>query len=222
MNQFIRASLGAFLTAVSYAIGFHFGWIKSAGLLELFSVWTSFWCTYLCVKQSRSNYIIGVISVIALGVLFYQQNLLASMALQIYLVPTLVYGWFLWRRDTHTRPVRHLRFGWSLLGYAALVLIAYSSLLGINNWLHGSGTIWDTMIFTFSVLAQWMLDRKVFENWLVWIVVDIISVVLYWHMGLQVLAIQMGLFGLNALWGMAEWRSNRSAFSIQGERSYVG
>lgn len=196
--------LGAILTSASYLIGLHAGWITEISLLEVFSVFTSYWCTYLCVVQSRWNYPIGAISVAALCLLFYQNNLLSSMALQIYLFPTLLYGWFRWREDANTRPVTFVQLKW-YPAYIGLTAIVGEVCMYLNILLGGSNSFWDTSILVLSILAQFMLDNKKLENWAVWLVVDIISVCLYWNQDLKILAIQMGLFGLNALWGCYMW-----------------
>lgn len=202
------AIIATLLTAISYAAGVYFHWIDSFNWLEIFSVWTSYSCTYLCVVQSRLNYIIGAISVAALGLLFWQQNLLASMALQIYLFPIMLYGWFRWGQDDHSRPVT--RLGWDrwTLGYGVITLLAYLGSYATNTWLGGSNAILDTSLLVGSILAQFLMDNKKIENWIVWLLVDIVSVYVYWH-GTPVLAIQMGLFTLNAIWGLYEWVPNK-------------
>lgn len=203
-NQIVSIVLGLLLTVVSYGVGLWTGWITEVNYLEAFSVFTSFWCTFLCVFQMRFNYVIGAISVAALCVLFYQQSLFASMVLQVYLFPTLLYGWFRWGKDDETRPVTYVT--WKMipvyLGLTAIVGIvcAYA-----NLWLGGQNAFWDTSILVLSILAQFLLDNKKMENWVIWILVDIISVWVYWNQDLKILAIQMGLFGLNAVWGLYMW-----------------
>ena len=115
--------IGAVLTVVSYGIGLYFGWITEVSQLEAFSVFTSYWGTYLCVMQSRSNYIINAFSVASLCFLFYRQNLLSSMALQIYLFPVLLYGWFRWREDDNTRPVTLVELRWYPVYFGLTALV---------------------------------------------------------------------------------------------------
>ena len=213
-NVFVRQNAvaiiaGVVLTAVSYGLGLYFQWITEISWLEAFSVFASYWCTILCVFQTRFNYVVGAVAVAALGFLFYRQNLLASMALQIYLFPTLLYGWFRWKSDIDTRPVTHVGFDGWLFGYAGIVAVSYVLGVYLNSVLGGSNTWIDTSIFVASILAQFMLDNKKLENWIVWIAVDVVSVWLYWHQDLKILAIQMGLFGLNAVWGYYEWNKSR-------------
>jgi nicotinamide mononucleotide transporter len=201
----ISAVVATILTFASYFIGLHFGWITDLNWLEIFSVWTSYSCTYLCVVQSRSNYPIGAISVAALGVLFWQQGLYASAALQVYLFPIMLYGWIRWGKDDDTRPVTHLGLDRWTLGYAVITILAYVIGYETNSWLGGSVAALDTMLLVGSILGQFLLDNKKMENWWVWLAVDVVSVYVYWNQDLKVVAIQMGLFILNAVWGLFEW-----------------
>lgn len=198
------------LTAISYVAGLIFGWIKEVNYLEAFSVFTSYWCTYLCVFQSRWNYPVGIVSVTALCVLFYQQSLFASMALQVYLFPTLIVGWFIWGKDEKTRSVQITTFKEWLI-FLGVTGFVGAALWQVNVYLQGSNAFWDTIILVYSVLAQFLLDWKKLENWIIWLVVDIISVLVYWNQDLKILSIQMGLFGLNAIWGFWEWDKARVA-----------
>ncbi len=203
-NNIYGILLSLLLSAASYGVGLYFSWITEVNWLEAFSVFTSYYCTYLCVFQSRWNYPIGAISVAALCLLFYEQNLLSSMALQVYLFPTLLYGWFRWRPDADTRPVTFIQIEWWAVYIVWTVVVGYICAL-VNIHFGGSNTFSDTSILVFSILAQFMLDNKKLENWFVWIGVDIISVFLYWNQDLKILAIQMGLFALNAVWGLYMW-----------------
>ena len=206
-NHVMAISCAVIATVAPYGAGLVFGWVQSINWLEAFSVFTSYWCTFLCVFQSRWNYPIGAISVAALCLLFYQSNLLSSMALQVYLFPTLLYGWFRWRPDAITRPVTMVEYKWMPV-YAILTTVVGMVCMEVNTRLGGTNAAWDTAILVLSILAQFLLDNKKIENWGVWIVVDVISMFLYWEQGLKILAIQMGFFILNAIWGLFLW--NRS------------
>ena len=81
-------------TGSSYWLAIWAGWITSLNWLEAFAVFTSFVCTWLCVRQRRLNYPIGAVSTAAYAVLFLQNDLLASAILNAYLTPALLYGWY--------------------------------------------------------------------------------------------------------------------------------
>jgi nicotinamide mononucleotide transporter len=202
----ISAIVAVTLTSLTYLAGLQMGWIDHVSWLEAASVATSYSCTYLCVVQSRWNYPIGLVSVVLLSVMFWQMGLYSSAALQVYLVFQLGYGWFRWGPDNQTRPVTRLKFDRWLVIYALATAATYLLCLDITTALGGTMSSIDSAILVLSVLAQFMLDNKKIENWLVWIAVDVVSVWLYWSQGGVVVAIQMGLFLLNAVWAYAVWK----------------
>ena len=112
-NTLEGAAIGLAIALVSYLIGgssYPFNW------LEALAVWTSYVCTYLCVRQRRSNYLWGIASTAMLVVVFWQAGLFGSALANLYLVPVVIYGWFRWNRDEITRPVRKLPLKlWPLL-----------------------------------------------------------------------------------------------------------
>jgi nicotinamide mononucleotide transporter len=64
--------LALILTTLSYAVGIYMLWITELNWLEVFAVFTSYSCTWLCTRQSRWNYPIGVITTAAYSILFWQ------------------------------------------------------------------------------------------------------------------------------------------------------
>ena len=196
--------IAALATGISYVAGFAFGWTHSVNPLEAFAVYTSYSCTYLCVKERRFNYPIGALSTAAYCLLFWQQGLYASMALNAYLTPALLYGWFRWKADANTRPVTLLQWRW-IFGYLAVTAVAFVGALWINDALGGSFAITDSIILVGSILAQFLMDNKKVENWIVWFAVDVIAVWEYFASGLAIAGLQYVFFLANAGWGLAMW-----------------
>lgn len=207
----ISVVIGAVLTAVSYLVGIHFLWITEVNWLEVFSVFTAYACTYLCVQQSRNNYFFGIVSVAALSLLFYQAELFSSMALNIYLFPTLVYGYFFWRPDDNTRPVTSIQDYSSLWvgAFAALVAATYGIVILVSSYFGAMLPFADSAILVLSIAAQFLLDRKIKETWLVWITVNIISIPVYISAGLPLVAFQYVFFLFNAFWGFSMWNKSQ-------------
>ena len=104
--------LALILTAMSYLIGIRMEWITELNWLEIFAVFTSYSCTWLCTKQSRWNYPVGIVTTAAYSVLFLQWGMLALSIFNLYLVGSLVYGWFRWGHDSNTRPVTNIEPKW--------------------------------------------------------------------------------------------------------------
>lgn len=211
--RFQRSTIEAFaialiLTGVSYLAGSLAGWVESLSLLEMFAVFTSYACTYLCVKERRINYPIGALSTLAYAILFYQQGLMASMLLNLYLTPSLIYGWFRWGRDSTTRPVGTVGIKW----WPVYVLVTATAYLGatlLNNALGGTMAWGDGVILVGSILAQFLLDNKKIETWAVWLVVNGFAIYVYASSGLTLVAFQYVFFLLNAFYGFSVWQRSR-------------
>lgn len=199
--------LGTILTAVTYWIGLKYNWITELNWLEIFSVHTSYVCTILCVLQSRTNYIWGVISVIALSVLFYQSKLYSSMVLNIYLIPTLAWGWYRWRSDADTRPVTFVGMKWWPV-YLLITVSVWYTLVQISTYMGAVQAPMDSFILAASILAQFLLDQKKIENWAVWVVINVVAIKTYMDAGLALVAFQYVFFLLNTAWGAFAWRNS--------------
>jgi nicotinamide mononucleotide transporter len=127
------------------------------------------------------------------------------MALNVYLVPTLIYGWFIWGKDENTKPVEFVSWKmWPV--YLGVTALTYLILYAITTKMNATLAYMDSFLLVGSILAQWLMDRKKIENWLIWTIVNVVSIYTYWEAGLVVLAIQFIFFLLNAFWGLYEWR----------------
>lgn len=200
--------IGIILTAGTYYIGLHYGWETHLNYLEVFAVFTSYVSTWLCNVQRRQNYLWGGISTAALCVLFWHQGLLGSSIQNAYLTPSLLYGWFRWKKDTDTRPVRHIKPK-TIPIYIAVTVIAYIGSLFIIHSLGGQLLLLDAIVLVGSILAQFMLDNKILENWIVWFVVDAVAIVDYIHAGLYLVAFQFAFFFINAVIAYVMWLKSR-------------
>lgn len=201
--------LGSFLTALSYVTAALFHWIDHVDWLEAFAVFTSYSCTYLCVKQRRVNYIIGALSTLAFSLLFYRADLLASALLNLYLTPQLLYGWIRWNRDEITRPVTNVTWK-SVPAYLVVTGLFWFGAYNLVKLFDGQMAGWDTAILIGSILAQFLLDNKKLQTWIVWAVVNVIAIILYAKNGLQITAFQYVFFLANTIYGYISWKETTS------------
>lgn len=180
--------------------------------MEMLAVWTSFICTLLCVTQSRWNYPVGILSTSLLAYVFFDNNLLGSALLNIYLIPTLVYGWFVWGKDDQTRPVEWLKWKDPIVvaTYLAVTVLVYIGATQILKKFGGSVAGLDSIILCGSILAQFLLDRKKIETWFVWAAVNVVSIYLYFSSELYLLGMQFVLFLVNTVFGGVMWYKSMS------------
>jgi nicotinamide mononucleotide transporter len=150
------------------------------------------------------NYIIGALSTLAFSLLFYRADLLASALLNLYLTPQLLYGWIRWNRDEITRPVTNVTWK-SVPAYLVVTGLFWFGAYNLVKLFDGQMAGWDTAILIGSILAQFLLDNKKLQTWIVWAVVNVIAIILYAKNGLQITAFQYVFFLLSATWGYRSW-----------------
>jgi len=205
-QSLVSIVLGIVLTALSYAVAHLAGWDVQFNWLDALAVGTSYSCTWLCVVQSRLNYLIGAVSVALYSLLFWQAGFIALAAFNLYLVGSLLYGWFRWGKDSQPRRVRNLQFDRWTLGYIAIGLALASACVLVNQWFPGTFATTDIVITALSGMAQTMLDNKRLQNWHVWFVVNILSMYAFYNAGMYIVLLQYVMFTINTLIGYISWK----------------
>lgn len=200
--------IGVVLTALSYVVGLQAGWLTEIVWLEVFAVFTSYVCTFLCVVERRANYPIGAISNAAYSLLFFQWGLYASSFVTGYLTLALAYGWFRWRSDAVTKPVSRVELKW-VPAYVLTTAAFYGVALLAVTALGGTLAATDTAILIGTILAQFLLDNKKIETWAVWAAVNVFAIYTYFTAGLTLVGFQYIFFLANTLYGYLMWRQSR-------------
>jgi nicotinamide mononucleotide transporter len=135
--------------------------------------------------------------------------MLALSIFNIYLVFSLIYGWFRWGNDNDTRPVTTIPLVW-YSGYAALGLAILGLFLGANVMFNpeGIGVLnpIDVGLAVASGIAQFMLDNKKIETWTVWAGINIVSIPFFLHSGLTLVAFQYVFFLINTFIARRMWK----------------
>lgn len=215
-NTGVGIVLAIILTFLSYLVADWAGWIDLAktDFLIAFAVFTSYLCTWLCVHQTRWNYPVGVVTTAAYSLVFWNYELYALSIFNAYLVFSLAYGWWRWGKDENTRPVTLISWPWHL-GYVALAGLIYG-ILWIVHTIIGQDMAWyDVILAVASGVAQFLLDNKKMESWYVWVVVNIISILLFFgfitddpNAYQPIVGFQYIFFLLNAFYGLYEWNKS--------------
>ena len=205
-QSLVAAVLGAILTALSYGIAYMVGWDVQFNWLDATAVATSYACTWLCVVQSRLNYPVGIISVALYSYIFWIAGFTALAAFNLYLVGSLVYGWFRWSSDAAPRLVTSLQFDRWTLGYVAIGLSVAAICVAVNQYAPGTFGTFDIMLAALSGVAQLLLDNKRLQTWHVWFVVNILSMWAFYYAGMYIVLLQYVMFTINALIGYSSWK----------------
>ncbi|MES2457173.1 MAG: nicotinamide riboside transporter PnuC [Bacteroidota bacterium] len=181
---------------------------------EWVGVISGFICIYLAAKENVWNWPISIISVVAYAWVFFDATMYGDMALQFYFLFTAFYGWYYWiqkKDNTDHRPVTILKGrDWWFIVVAVAVL---SGLLGLflDHYTNTDVPYADGFCTALSFAAQILLTRKVLENWILWIIVDICYVPLYIYKHLNLSAVFYGFLIIIAFMGYLDWRKTYRA-----------
>ncbi|MFT5590882.1 MAG: nicotinamide mononucleotide transporter [Bradyrhizobium sp.] len=177
--------------------------------LELVSFVLALITVSLSIRQNHWSWLFSIISSATYAVVFFQAKLYGDSGLQIFFIALSIWGWYQWLRGSSTHSVlavsRLSQRGWLLSGIAwvvgFVVLSAFLQRYTDTDVPHADG-----LLTAGSLLGQWLLSRKKLENWLVWVIVDLLYVGLYLYKGLTLTALLYGVFVLMALAGWRAWR----------------
>lgn len=207
-NVLQACGIATALTVISYIIAFYFGWTSEVIPVEAGATWFSYASTWLCVVQSRWNYVFGIIATILLSIFFVQIGLFSSAALNIYLPIALLYGWLRWGPDGNTRPVTWLGKDRLWVAYITWSAGIWAMLYAITVYFGAVQPIADSSILGLSVLAQLLLDNKRIETWIFWAIGNVIAIWLYSTSGSPILAMQFVIFLGNTVYGAYMWHKS--------------
>lgn len=185
--------------------------------IELIGTLSGLISVYYASKTNILTWPTGIVNEIALFILLFQVQLYADMFLQVYFLVVTLYGWYNWKVRAGDMPVRRLSnkgiVNYSVLQILGTIVIG-SLIRQLHNWLPAYFKLpaafpyVDAGIMTASILATVLLARKQVETWVLWIAVDIVSIVLYYAKGVYFLSLEYLIFLGLATAGLISWKKS--------------
>jgi nicotinamide mononucleotide transporter len=168
----------------------------------------------LAAKESLWTWLFAFLSTIIYTVLFWEGALVSSSLLNFYYMIMAVYGFILWRSGGEKGEELEIS-QWSLKknvtvivsGLTIAIILAYLS----DTYTEAKFPYLDTFVMVFSVIATWMLAKKVLETWLYWMVIDSAAIILYWQSGYLATIILFVLYVILAFYAYYTWRKTYHA-----------
>ncbi len=163
----------------------------------------------LIVRRSVWNFPAALIMVSLTGVVLWEAKLYSDAGLQAFFFIVNILGWVLWARNRGAAgEIMVDRLGaagqivWIALAMAATY--GWGLFMALNT--DATNPWWDASVAMLSIAAQILMTRRYINNWHWWIVVNILSIGLYWHKQLYVFTGLYVIFLGMAVWGLIEWR----------------
>ena len=185
-------------------------WGAPVSWLEIVAFALSIQMVVLNMRVNAFAWPLAIVSSLLYFALFWNSKLYGDASLQIFFAVVALWGWWQWLRGTQADGaalrVRTLpaRGRWWLLGALAFAWPATGWFL--KTFTDTDVPWWDAFPTAASVIGQWLLGRKYVENWLAWIVVNVVSVALFAYKGLWLTTLLYSLFIAMSFVGWRAWQ----------------
>lgn len=194
MDIIVPFSIGSFQSTIPELVA------VAAGLL---SVW-------FMKKERTIAFPLGIVNVLIYVYIFFITKLYANAAINAYFFFMSAYGWYNWsRKVNHEKKVKISRCSPVVL-VINLVAIFFLFLIirfVLVRYTESCSPFWDALTTAVYMVAQWLLSQKKIENWLLWIMADLVMVVICLSQGLPFTSLQYFVFTIIAFSGFMEWKT---------------
>lgn len=182
--------------------------------LEALAVLFGIVSVYLSVRQNIWSWPTAIVNVGLYVLVFREARLYADMGLQVVYAVLSVYGWYEWLHGgEHRSRLRVSRATARLLAVLATTGAIATSGLGrlLATQTNAALPFLDAGLTSTSLVAQFLMTRKVLENWLIWIAADVVYVGMFLFKHLYLTAVLYAVFLVLAVMGWREWKRSYDA-----------
>jgi nicotinamide mononucleotide transporter len=154
------------------------------------------WC-WLCAAVSTAMYV----------VLFAKANLYMESLLNVFYFVMAIYGWYMWKGGKTENELPVSVWSQKIHRYAVSLIICLAAGSGflLANFTDAAYPYVDSATTFAAIWATFLVARKVLENWWYWLVIDVVSVFIYWSRGLEATAVLFIVYVVLIPIGLAAW-----------------
>lgn len=190
-------------------------WGSPTTWLEVAAFVLSLWMVACNIRQIHWGWPLAIVSSLLYFALFWRSKLYGDAALQIFFVVIAGWGWKQWLRGSISTaaalPVSRLSRAGTIKVIALSALLWPATGLFLLKFTDTDVPWWDAFPTSLSIVAQVLLGRKYIENWLMWIVVNAVSVGLFAYKGLWLTVLLYTLFIVLSVVGWRAWARSAKA-----------
>lgn len=182
--------------------------IELMTIIEMAAVILGLLSVYFTVKQNIWCWPTGLAMVVLYIYIFANAKLYSDMIENAIYVGLQIYGWYYWvygGRKKNELPVSRLNAKGIIL-WSAVIIIG-TAIVGyfMSNYTDASLAYPDAFTTVMSLTAQWLMSRKIWENWVLWITVDVLALGIYSIKHLYMTTGLYALFLILATMGLIAW-----------------
>ena len=183
----------------------------SENYIEVLGAITGLIYLYFSIRRLIWLWPLGIVTSAFYVIIFFEAKFYADMSLQVYYFVISFYGWYNWLYGKEkTGKVKVKNAGPKLLIWFSFLSILITVILSyiLIEYTDSPLPVWDAFTTAGSIMATWMLAHKMLENWLFWIVIDLISMGLYLYKGLYPTAFLFLVYSSMAVLGYFKWKND--------------
>lgn len=182
-------------------------------VLEIIAVIFGFLSVWFSKQNNIWVFPTGMLSTCIFVYLLLKWGLLGDMMINAYYFIMSVYGWYIWTRKVdanHVTPISRTTAKEkkiSILIFVATLIFVFIVYKTFDKWTHWVAYV-DTLTTAIFFVGMWLMAKRKIENWIYWIIGDIISVPLYFYKGFTFTSLQYLGFTIIAIFGYLAWRKH--------------
>lgn len=191
-------------------------WLQN-NYIEVFGAITGIIYVFLEIRQNIWLWPLGIVTSAVYIWVFFTSKFYADMSLQVYYLAISILGWYWWtrggRRGEGERgrkgdelTVTHLSIRLGLILLSVFIFLFTATWYVLLKLTDSPVPAWDSFITSLSIVATWLLARKIYEHWYLWIVVNSVSAVIFFTRGLYPTVILYIIYGLMSFAGLVAWK----------------
>lgn len=183
--------------------------------MQIFTLVTGVIYIVLEIRQKNSMWIVGILTSLAAMWVFFRQGLYASFALNGYYLVTAFIGLWQWRRYRDRLPASDGQEGAIHLNRISVKVVLASALVAVAGVFavaelmkvfENPMSYMDAAVTVLSAIATWWLVRSYLEQWLLWIVADLLLTLMCAMQGMWWMTALYAAYTLAAVYGYMHWK----------------
>lgn len=187
--------------------------------LEIFGVVTALLYIWLEIKQKLFMWVVGFISSLVFVFVYFKAKVYGYTVLNIYYAAVSIYGWYCWRfarqpnNETIGLLISRIRISLALVLTAITIVLFIGIGYMLDIYTDSPLPFYDALGTSLSMVATWMLARKILEHWLLWIFINFFSAALFFSRELYLTSGLYIVYGILSVIGWLKWKQSVLAVS---------
>ncbi|NND33348.1 MAG: nicotinamide mononucleotide transporter [Saprospiraceae bacterium] len=178
----------------------------SLGWLQWLAVLFNVLYVIFAAREQIICWVFGLVGVTLLFFIYLEARLYSDTVLQVFYMVMSVYGWISWSKSKNDPVKIHVL---RLKSHLGLIVLGIAGTLVLGFVFGAMGAVVpyiDAFTSSFAVVATYLVAKKVLENWIYWIVIDSVCVVVYYTRDLPLISLLFALYTILAVFGLRSWQ----------------